>query len=142
MNHPKETRTFLAWALLGLTALFMVSCPEVFADDSIAVEPYTSAASDAERAFARGLEDFLLGRGEASGRYSADLPFSFVCGERSSRQWVRLDTAQITSDEPAADGSRRHLLSWTVSGKSLRTDRFRVEIPNPRGSRLLFLQAG
>ena len=119
MNYPKEISRFLAFALLGLAALLTIFRPEIFAADTIAVEPYTSAAGDAERAFARGWEDFLLGRGEASGRYSADLPFSFVCGERSSRQWVRLDTAQITSDEPAADGSRRHLLTWTDPETSL-----------------------
>jgi len=50
-------------------------------------------------------------------RYSPDAPFSFRCGERSSRDWLRLEDAARRSS-PWKDGSRTHTLSWRddVSG--------------------------
>ena len=60
----------------------------------IAVEPYSSQPTGGEMAFVEQWKQFLLGQGDANaGRYIADLPFSFRCGERSSREWVKIETA-------------------------------------------------
>jgi hypothetical protein len=79
----------------------------------IPVEPYSSRPTAAEVAFVAQWKRFLLRQGEASaGRYAADLPFSFKCGERSSREWVRIQTASIESGDWRADKARTHVLRW------------------------------
>ena len=63
---------------------------------------------------------FLLRQGQAAtGRYVADLPFSFKCGERSSREWVKIDTAHIESGDWQEDGTRTHILTWKDAQTSL-----------------------
>lgn len=80
---------------------------------ALPVEPYCSRPTPDEMDFAEQWKRFLLGQGQAAtGRYVADLPFSFKCGERSSREWVRLETAQIESGDWQQDGTRTHVLKW------------------------------
>ncbi len=60
---------------------------------------------------------------------------------RREKSPVRAMTFDLAAIDPGADRiftDDDSVENWTVSGKSLRTDRFRVEIPNPRGSRPLF----
>ena len=48
----------------------------------IPVEPYSSQPTAGEMAFVAQWMQFLLKQGDPdSGRYAADLPFSFRCGE-------------------------------------------------------------
>lgn len=47
----------------------------------------------------------------AGGRCSPDAPFSFSCGGRSSRDWLKLEDAARTS-APWKDGTRTHKLRW------------------------------
>lgn len=84
------------------------------------VEPYSSQPTAAETQFITQWRQFLLHDGDAdSARYSAQLPFSFKCGQRSSREWVTLDKARIESGAWLADGSREHVLTWNDDVSSL-----------------------
>ena len=86
----------------------------------IPVEPYSSQPAAAEMAFAAQWKQFLLGQGDAdAGRYTPDLPFSFKCGERSSREWVKAGTAHIESGDWQPDRTRAHVLSWKDPQTSL-----------------------
>jgi alpha-galactosidase len=77
------------------------------------VEPYSSKPTASEMAFSEQWKRFILGQGAASpGRYLADLPFSFKCGERSSREWVKIETATVASGAWQDDKTRTHILSW------------------------------
>ncbi|MHB8969927.1 MAG: alpha-galactosidase [Pirellulaceae bacterium] len=79
----------------------------------IPVEPYSSQPTASEMAFVAQWRQFLLRQGDANaGRYVADLPFSFKCGERSSREWVKIETANIESGDWQDDDTRTHILSW------------------------------
>ena len=79
----------------------------------IPVEPYSSQPTASEMAFVAQWKQFLLRQGDANaGRYVADLPFSFKCGERSSREWVTTETANIESGDWQHDKTRTHILSW------------------------------
>jgi len=87
---------------------------------AVPVEPYSSQPTADEMAFVEQWRRFLLGQGQAaSGRYVADLPFSFRCGERSSREWVRVETARIESGDWQEDGTRTHVLTWKDAQTSL-----------------------
>ncbi len=56
-----------------------------------------------------------------AGRFAPDAPFSFRCGARSSRDWLRLeDAAHVTS--PWKDGTRTHTLSWPDAASGLRCE--------------------
>ena len=71
-------------------------------------------------AFVEQWKHFLLKQGKAdAGRYVADLPFSFKCGERSSREWIKIDTANIKSTDWQADQTRTHTLTWKDDKTSL-----------------------
>ncbi|MHB8862107.1 MAG: alpha-galactosidase [Pirellulaceae bacterium] len=79
----------------------------------IPVEPYSSKPTANEMAFVAQWKHFLLGQGDAdAGRYVGDLPFSFRCGERSSREWVKIEAANIESGDWQDDKTRTHVLSW------------------------------
>jgi len=87
---------------------------------AVPVEPYSSRPTDAEMAFVEQWTGFLLGRGPAAtGRYTADLPFSFKCGDRSSRDWVKIETARIESGDWQENGARTHVLTWRDDQTSL-----------------------
>ena len=45
------------------------------------------------------------------GRHSLDVPFSFVCGGRSSREWIKRENARCETG-PWREGRRVHLLQW------------------------------
>jgi alpha-galactosidase len=84
------------------------------------VEPYSWKPTAAEMAFATQWKQFLLKQGDAdSKRYVADLPFSFRCGDRSSREWVKRETAAIQSGDWQADQTRTHTLTWKDAQTSL-----------------------
>ena len=102
-------RRFLSLLLLPATMLF-----SAFACGAeIPVEPYSSQPTASEMAFVAQWKQFLLRQGDANaGRYVADLPFSFKCGERSSREWVTTETANIESGDWQHDKTRTHILSW------------------------------
>ena len=94
----------------------------------IPVEPYSSQPTAGEMAFVAQWMQFLLKQGDPdSGRYAADLPFSFRCGERSSREWVTLATASIVPGEWRNDRTRTHLLSWKDAQTSLACEMELVE---------------
>lgn len=77
------------------------------------VEPYSSRPTAGEAAFVAQWKQFLLGAGDANAeRYVPDLPFSFRCGERSSREWVRIETATVESGDWHEDKTRTHVLRW------------------------------
>ena len=79
----------------------------------IPVEPYSSQPTAGEMAFVSQWKQFLLKQGDANAeRYVADLPFSFKCGERSSREWVTIETATIESGDWQDDNTRTHVLGW------------------------------
>jgi len=87
---------------------------------AVPVEPYSSQPTQAELAFMEQWKGFLLGQGPAAaGRYVADLPFSFKCGDRSSRDWVKIETARIESGDWQGDGTRTHVLTWRDDQTSL-----------------------
>jgi alpha-galactosidase len=86
----------------------------------IPVKPYSSKPTAAEMAFVAQWKHFLLRQGNAnSGRYVADLPFSFRCGDRSSREWVKIETANIQSGDWQNDNTRAHTLRWKNDKTSL-----------------------
>ena len=79
----------------------------------VLVEPYSSRPTDHEMAFVTQWKQFLLGQESANTRrYVTDLPFSFRCGQRSSREWVTVKTANIKSGDWQDDKTRTHVLSW------------------------------
>ena len=53
-----------------------------------------------------------------SERHSIDVPFSFTCGARSSRDWLKSENAGLDSSE-WQDGKRLHLLRWHDAETSL-----------------------
>ncbi len=52
-------------------------------------------------------------------RHSRDVPFSFMCGSRSSRDWIKPETAERETDEDR-DGRRLHRLRWRDPRSGLR----------------------
>jgi len=51
-------------------------------------------------------------------RHPLDVPFSFVCGERSSREWIRRENAVCETGE-WRDGRRVHCLHWADQPSAL-----------------------
>lgn len=97
----------------------------------IPVEPYSSQPTAGEMAFVAQWKQFLLGQGDAAaGRYIGDLPFSFLCGQRSSREWVTVQTANIKSGDWQHDGTRTHVLSWRDAQTSLYCEMELTEFQN------------
>ena len=79
MDHPTPVRLLLFPATVLLSSLA--------GSAAVPVEPYSSQPTAGEMGFVAQWKRFLLGQGQAAtGRYVADLPFSFRCGERSSRE--------------------------------------------------------
>lgn len=105
-------------ALIGII-LTSASIASVRGAD-VAVEPYSSKPTAAEMAFVEQWKQFLLKQGKADAtRYVADLPFSFKCGDRSSREWVKIETAKIQSGDWQKDKTRTHTLTWKDDKTSL-----------------------
>ena len=63
------------------------------------VEPYSSKVKNEEMALVSQWIGFLTQNGQEAdvARYSPEIPFGFRCGELSSREWVRVDNAKITT---------------------------------------------
>jgi hypothetical protein len=77
------------------------------------VEPYSSNRRPARWRSWHSGRTSCCDKGDANTtRYTGDLPFSFKCGERSSREWVTIETARIESGDWQADKTRTHTLSW------------------------------
>ena len=51
-------------------------------------------------------------------RHSSDAPFSFTCGARTSREWLKRENAECESSG-WDDGKRIHLLRWSDPETSL-----------------------
>lgn len=105
----------LASFALALSAAFL---PFVDASRTTALEPasvgsYAGDPSEEELSFARGWADFLLRKGDArADRYSAEIPFSFVCGDRSSREWTVPDAATVSEGEWTDNGEKTSVATW------------------------------
>ena len=67
-------------------------------------------------------------------RHSTDVPFSFTCGARSSRDWVKLETAAIDHGVWQA-GKRLLLLLWNDPARQ--TDLPVPTVGNGRAARLV-----
>ena len=112
MDHPLPIGLLLVPTTILLSSLAYSA--------TVPVEPYSSQPTDDEMAFVAQWKRFLLGQGEAAaGRYIPDLPFSFKCGEKSSRDWVTIETARIESGDWQDDGTRTHVLTWKDAQSSL-----------------------
>jgi hypothetical protein len=99
-------------ALIGITVATLL-CFGSVGEAGTPVEPYSSKPTADEMAFVEQWKNFLLHKGDAdTARYVADLPFSFQCGDRSSREWVKIETAKINSGDWQDDGTRTHTLTW------------------------------
>ncbi len=98
--------------LLPLFFLFL-SSGLAAAQTGCPVEPYTSAPQPDELALMSRWVGFLVRDGAAAddSRYAPKIPFSFVCGERSSTEWVREDNAAVESGDWTND-TRQHTLRW------------------------------
>ncbi len=102
------------WLLIPLAA-FLLATP-LFASE---IGTFSGAPTDAELAFMNQWKAFLLEKGAPNAaRYSADVPFSFMCGERSSRDWIKPDNAEVKLGE-WQNGERRSILTWRDDQTSL-----------------------
>ncbi|MBR5626209.1 MAG: alpha-galactosidase [Thermoguttaceae bacterium] len=110
MNHKKiMKKSLLLFLVCSVFPVFSATSP----GNDFPVEPYTSKATAPEISFITEWRDVLLGQKKAeNARYGDDLPFSFMCGDRSSREWVKFDNATITSGDWQTDGTRIHRLGW------------------------------
>jgi alpha-galactosidase len=96
-----------------LTILLLLLLSVTIMASDFPVEPYSSKPLESELTFVNQWKNFLLQKGEAdTSRYDAVIPFSFVCGDRSSREWIKPDTATITSGEWLPNRTRKHTLVW------------------------------
>ncbi len=102
------------WLLIPLAA-FLLATP-LFASE---IGTFSGAPTDAELAFMNKWKAFLLEKGEPdAARYSADVPFSFMCGDRLSRDWIKTDNAEVKLGE-WKNGERRSVLTWRDEQTSL-----------------------
>ena len=121
-------RPLALWAILLTTCLVFIA-PVCKAD--VSVEPYSSKPTADEMAFMEQWKHFLLKQGKAdAGRYVADLPFSFRCGDRSSRDWVKVEMANIQSGDWQKDKTRVHTLTWKDDKTSLSCEMKLTEFRN------------
>jgi alpha-galactosidase len=105
---------------LPFLLLAMTWCVASVCRAEVAIEPYASKPTAAETAFAEQWKQFLLKQAKPdAGRYVPDLPFSFQCGDRNSREWVKIETAKTQSGEWQKDKTRTHTLSWKDDKTSL-----------------------
>ena len=106
--------------ILLMTFLTVSLCFVTICTAEISVEPYSAKPTADELAFVTQWKQFLLHQGNADvSRYIADLPFAFKCGERSSREWVKIETAKIESGDWQEDQTRTHTLTWKDDQTSL-----------------------
>ena len=82
---------------------------------------YSSSAFSEECDFIRRWTKVLKYKQETSmaDRYNATIPFSFMCGDRSSREWLKIEnTCRVEAGE-WVDGKRVTVLTWMDSENSL-----------------------
>ncbi|MDR1155621.1 MAG: alpha-galactosidase, partial [Bacteroidales bacterium] len=98
-------------SLALVTALF-IDCKNEPAVE-YAVEPYASAVKPEEMTLITRWLGFLTKNGAEAdaARYAPAIPFSFVCGERSSTEWIQPDNANIESGG-WINHTRIHTLRW------------------------------
>lgn len=109
-RRKRATHLFLAVLLV----------PAMVGSAELRIEPYSSRSTAEEMAFVTQWKQLLLRQGGGGeGRYLPDYPFSFRCGDRSSREWVTVDRARIESGQWQEDGTRTHVLSWEDPPTSL-----------------------
>ncbi|MDO5553476.1 MAG: alpha-galactosidase [Planctomycetia bacterium] len=98
--------------LIYCTFLLLLFSPGLQSDE-IPVESYSSQPQKTELDFIQQWVSYLLGSADgASARYGEGLPFSFNCGERSCRDWIKIENAKIDSADWQQDGTRLHTLVW------------------------------
>ena len=105
--------TFICGLVLFLSGM-SVFCAEY------PVEPYSSKVNHDEMALMSRWVGFLTQNGQEAdaSRHAPEIPLSFLCGERSSREWVKADNAKITTGN-WANGTRLHTLRWRDDQTSL-----------------------
>ena len=97
--------------LLQFVLAFAALTPLAFAQES-AIGSFGGAPTEAELAFMKTWTGFLLEKGAPDpARYTGDAPFSFMCGERSSREWLKMEDAETVLGE-WRDGTRKSVLTW------------------------------
>jgi len=107
-------------ATLPAFLLLSFLCLVTSSNAEFAIEPYRSTPTSAEMEFIKRWKGFLLQQGPPdTGRYVADVPFSFQCGDRSSREWVTVEAAKIQSEDWQSDNTRIHTLTWKDGQTSL-----------------------
>lgn len=95
-----------------LFTLFLLSALTPLFSQDVRVGSFDGTPTDAEFALTNGWKSFLLDKGACDGsRYSADVPFSFMCGDRSSREWIKADAAEIALGE-WKNKTRTSTLTW------------------------------
>ncbi len=94
-----------------LLLLLLIFLPSFSYSAEKILEPYTSIPKQEEQAFIAQWAQFMVHSGIPNERYTADVPFSFFCGKRSSREWIKADkaTIQLKTDN---DRFRKYVLSW------------------------------
>lgn len=154
-NSLKSTVYFQVRPLMKKIVLFcvlltgmLVTLSEAVAEPTdCPVPPYSSSVSPEELALMSAWRNFLLSKGESGkgekadeSRFALQVPFCFMCGDRSSREWIRPENAEIKRGE-WKNGSRTNTLVWRDEKTQLVCEMQLVEYENfPAMSWTLFLK--
>jgi len=97
---------------VGLFAILLLVSTHLLHAEPV-VEPYSSKPTGDELAFVQTWINTLTQKGKEAdeSRYSPNIPFSFLCGDRSSTEWIKTDNAKIKTGEWTND-VRIHTLQW------------------------------
>ncbi|MDR1140372.1 MAG: alpha-galactosidase [Planctomycetaceae bacterium] len=97
---------------IGLVVLCFLGITQFCAAEYV-IEPYSSAVKPEETALVNRWLGFLIRNGAEAdvARYSPAIPFSFVCGDRPSTEWIKPDNAKIESGNWIND-TRIYTLRW------------------------------
>lgn len=83
------------------------------------VEPYSSTVKQQEMEFAQKWISSILNSGKGdSARYKTQIPFQFTAGNRSSREWIKTENANVESGN-WHETVRKHKILWKDSKSSL-----------------------
>jgi len=118
---------------LGIVAFLSLCC---FLHAEFVVEPYSSKPTADELSFVQTWLGHLTqgsltqgGQTADESRYSPQIPFSFLCGERSNREWIQPDNATVQTSEWTND-TRLHTLRWKDDVTSLSCEMHLTEYRN------------
>ena len=113
-SNPMKMSPLCIVAFLFLAGLLLAEVP---------VEPYSSKPANDELAFVQNWSGHLTQNGKTADetRYTPTIPFTFVCGNRSSTEWINAENAKVESGN-WANGIRNHVLRWKDEGTSLRCE--------------------